>query len=292
MSVRKAKIGLIQVDLSAGGSIRERWDKLTVLAENCLDNGADLAFFPEAYQYTNDRRIINNPDGLTACAGEWKRKCSALAKKYGAYVAPWDYEICGGNIYNTSYILDRKGMEIGRFRKVHLTYDEIMWGLTNGEDFPVFGLDIGKVGIMICFDNYFPESARILGNRGAELVLYPMYGDTLIPQWELKMRTRAVDNSMYIASCQIGGRLDIAYTGAVNPYGEVIARIDTYDTWRVVEIEMGRQVVTHTTGTAEYKEDIRRYLEKTRNPAAYKGLLEKPEDTLSWDEIFFGEPPK
>ena len=45
----------------------------------------------------------------------------------------------------------------------------------------MFDLDVGRIGIMICFDNYFPESARILGLRGAQLILYPFYGDTMKP---------------------------------------------------------------------------------------------------------------
>lgn len=114
---------------------------------------------------------------------------------------PWDYEYNDGKIYNSSYILDRNGVELGRYRKTQLTIGE--HDLTPGDDIPVFDLDFGKVGIMICFDNYFPEVARVLGLKGAELVLSPLYGDTLIPQWEIKMKARAIDNSMYIASSQI-----------------------------------------------------------------------------------------
>jgi hypothetical protein len=103
----------------------------------------------------------------------------------------------------------------------------------------VFDLDFGKVGIMICFDNYFPEVARILGIKGAELVLYPLYGDTLNPQWELKMKARAVDNTMYVAPCQIdmkyGIKMGISYTGMIDPEGNTIARLPEVGTWEVVE---------------------------------------------------------
>jgi predicted amidohydrolase len=262
------------------------------LARRCINDGADLVFFPEANQYTQDRDIIHRKTEMLETAAEWKEKCSALAKSSGTYIIPWDYEIDGGKIYNTSYIIDRGGKEIGRFRKVHLTHSELVSGLTNGGSFPVFDLDIGRIGIMICFDNYFPESARILGNTGADLVLFPLYGDTLIPQWELKMRARAVDNSMYIASCQIGRQLDIAYTGIVNKNGEVICRLDSFGTHRVVEIEPDRRVITHTTGSKEYNEDIRSYLGRCRRPAAYTPLIDEPAETKSWNEIFLGNPPK
>lgn len=290
--MKKTKIGLIQVDLSLGGDIRAKWGCMTELAGRCIDEGADLVFFPEAYQYTQDRGIIYRTSEMLETAAEWKEKCSTLAGKNKVYVVPWDYEIKDGKIYNASYILDRNGTETGRYRKVHLTHSEIESGLTNGCELPVFDLDFGKIGIMICFDNYYPEAARILGNRGAVLVLYPLYGDTLIPQWELKMRARAVDNSMYVASCQIGSRLDTAYTGLVNPRGEVICRLDSFGSCMVAEIEPERRVITHTTGSSEYKEDIRDYLERCRQPDAYGMLLRKPEKMKSWDEIFLGNAPK
>ncbi|MCL2517122.1 MAG: carbon-nitrogen hydrolase family protein [Oscillospiraceae bacterium] len=288
----KAKIGLIQVDLRSGGTMREKWDKLIELAKHCLDHGADLVFFPECYQHTQDYGIINCKDEFCEKYNEWKYICSQLAKEYNAYIVPWDYKIEDDKIYNTSYILDRNGIEVGEFKKVHLPYGEVMMGISSGDDFPAFNLDIGKVGIMICFDNYYPESARILGLRGAELVLYPLYGDTLFPQWELKMRARAVDNTMYVASCQIGSMLDIAYTGIVNPNGDVITRLDAFNTWQVVEIEMGKEIVTHTTGDRNYSENIRKYLEKCREPSVYKALLQETRDLSSWDEIFYGKRPK
>ena len=122
------------------------------LCSRCIDDGADLVFFPEAYQYTHDRDIINRTSEMLETAAEWKEKCAAIVKISGRYIVPWDYEIEDGKIYNTSYILDRGGKEIGRYRKVHLTYTELSSGLTNGDSLPVFDLDFGRIGIMICFD--------------------------------------------------------------------------------------------------------------------------------------------
>lgn len=286
------KIGLIQVDNRRGGDIKKKWEHMLDLCSRCIDDGADLVFFPEAYQYTHDRDIINRTSEMLETAAEWKEKCAAIAKISGRYIVPWDYEIEDGKIYNTSYILDRGGKEIGRYRKVHLTYAELSSGLTNGDSLPVFDLDFGRIGIMICFDNYFPETARILGNKGARLILYPLYGDTLISQWELKMRARAADNSVYIASCQIGDQLDIAYTGMVNKKGNVICRIDNFGTYRIAEIEPEYRVITHTTGSKEYSEDINYYLEKCRQPAVYRSLVCETETRKSWDEIFLGHLPK
>lgn len=289
--MRKAKIGLVQVDMELGGNIRDKQNNLINLAIHCLEEGADLVFFPEAYQYTQDRDIKKRAVELAEVTSEFKLRCSEIARKYHSYIVPWEYEIDDGKCYNMSYIIDRDGNEIGKYRKVHLTHNELTNGIINGSEYPVFDLDFGKVGIMICFDNYFPETARILGMKGAELVLYPLYGDTLIPQWELKMRARAVDNSMYIASCQLERR-NVAYTGIVNPIGDIIARIDSYNTWRVVEIDMSTRVITHTMGDPKQSEDIRLYLERCRQPESYKPLLDKSVKIKDWNEIFLGNEPK
>ena len=291
---RKVKIGLIQVNHIIEEALEKKQEQLLFLAEECLKNGAELVFFPEAYQYTACREIIYDVEKLNKVAADWKEKCSALAKKYNAYVVPWDYEARDGKVHNSSYILDRNGNEVGRYRKCHLTFsEEHVRGLTPGTEIPVFDLDFGKVGIMICFDNYFPETARILGIKGAELVLYPLYGDTLNPQWELKMKARAIDNSMYVAPCQIdmkyGIQLGISYTGMIDPEGNAIARLPDVGTWQVVEIEMGKQVITRTSGPHE---DIRQYLNNQRNPKAYRDITAEKQGVWDWNDIYDEEERK
>ena len=285
----KAKIGLIQVDQRAEDGYKRRTDILYDYAEKCFKSGADLVFFPEAYQHVPDRSIVKDHPRLERISSEWKTRCSELARRYHAYLVPWDYELKDGKVYNSSYILDRDGVEIGRYRKVHLTYGEQMRGLSGGDDFPVFDLDIGKVGIMICWDNYFPESARCLGNNGAELVLYPLYGDTLVPQWELKLRARAIDNVMHIACTQIDGYCDGAFTGIVAPDGEIIERFRE-PSYKVVEIDIGKPWITHTTGNPAYFENIKLMTERCRRPEAYGAINNLPK-TESWENIFYGKVP-
>ena len=288
---KKAKIGLMQVMSTLEWDMETKLNHMYELAERCLKDGADLVFMPEGYQYSDNMDILNRPDDLRIITSQWHRRCGELAKHYSAYVVPWDYEIDNnGRKYNCSYILDRTGKEVGRYRKVHLPYGEYIWDLTNGEDFPVFDLDIGRVGIMICFDNYWVESARIMGLRGAQLILYPLYGDTLHGVWELKMRARAIDNSLYVASCQVDDKYDIAYTGLVDPHGDVLVKLTENASYCVVEIDMGLEVVTSTMARPEYKENIREYLISARQTQAYSPLL-KPVKAQSWDEIFYNNVP-
>lgn len=286
---RNVKIGLIQVDQTAEDLYEQRLDILEGMARKCYEDGAEIVFFPEAYQHVPDRGVITRPQEMAQKYKSWKRRCAALAREYHAYLVPWDYEPReAGGVYNSAYILDREGNEVGRYHKVNLTYSELKRGIVNGDDFPVFDLDFGRVGIMICFDNYFPESARILGNRGAELVLYPLYGDTLNPQWELKLRARACDNTMYIATCQIDNVTNVAYTGLVSPTGDVLHRLSGYPSYLVVEADLGKKIYTNTMNKEGQREQIREYLKKCRVPQAYGGILEASASLMDWPEIFDG----
>lgn len=285
---RKLKLGLMQVDHIVSESIEEKQDRLFSLTEECLKKGAELVFFPEGYQYSNEKDIFDRPQELARISEKWKERLSKLAVKYNAYIVPWEYEVGeNGAIYNSSYILDRNGNEVGRYRKCHLTYGEQL-KLTAGNEFKVFDLDFGKLGIMICFDNYFPESARCLGVLGAELVLYPLYGDTLNPQWETKLRARAIDNGMYIATAQIdmhAMQKGISYSGLVNPEGNVICRLTEKDSCCVVEIDLAKQVITNLNAGLDTRENLKYMLERSRNVEAYKPICEPKKNVKPWNEI-------
>lgn len=284
------KLGLIQVSIGAPRPIADKHNELETLARKCLDDGAELVFFPEAFQYVHDRAIKTRPQELKDTFDAWKQRMSELAKEYHAYIVPWDYELDDeGHIFNCSYVLNRNGNDIGHYHKVHLTNSECTGGITNGDSFPVFDLDFGKVGIMICFDNYWPESARCLALNGAELILYPLFGDTLVPNWEIKARCRAIDNCVYVAPCQLDNKYNIAYTGLISPTGDVLCKLDEPQSYQVVDVNLGKPVVTHTMANPKKAEILPEYLKKCRQPNAYKVITKPVRDALEWKDIFFGE---
>lgn len=284
--MRKVKVGLIEVKQREEDGVFKRLDILLEFAEECFKRKADIVFFPEAYPFVPDRAIKNRSEELVRVTSDFHKRCAALAKKYRGYLVPWEYEYADGRVYNSSYVLDRSGEEIGRFRKVHLTRGELEGGLTCGSSFPVFELDFGRVGIMICFDNYFPESARCLANNGAELILYPLYGDTLIPGWEIKTRARAVDNTVFIATEQIDGICKGAFTGLIAPNGDIIEKSWGGEGVKVVEIDLDEKVYTNLNAKEGELQDIKRYLAFSRNPSAYEDLL-KPVEKDRYEDIFF-----
>jgi predicted amidohydrolase len=265
---------MMQVKDTPGQSVEERQRHLLHLAECCLRDGADLVFMTEAFQYKEARQKTSLPELIRQYAEPYKAQCAELARRYNAYVVPWDYELDADNrVYNTSYILDRSGREIGRYRKSHLTWSEVDRGLGRGTSYPVFELDFGKVGIMICYDNYFPETARLLGINGAELILYPLFDDMWDPQWEIRTRSRAIDNLAYVAACKLGH--GVAATAMYDPLGELVCKVEEEGAYQVCEIELGKPYLNPGPIRGN-RLLVRKYWAQSRNVGAYGDLLKPP----------------
>ena len=97
---------------------------------------------------------------------------------------------------------------------------------------------------------------------------------------------------MYIASCQIDAVSPGAFTGLVDTDGTIIERLPADNpSYRVVEIEMGKQTITHTSGNIKFKEDIRKMTSRCRRPDAYAALLE-PAGDYEWEEVYLGNLPE
>ena len=90
----------------------------------------------------------------------------ALAKKHGLYIVAGLLERDGHLIYNVAALLGPDGKLAGKYRKVCLPRGEIAGGIAPGSDYPVFSTRFGKLGMMVCYDGFFPEVAQALASRG------------------------------------------------------------------------------------------------------------------------------
>ena len=183
------------------------------------------------------------------------RELSRLAKKHGIYLAAGSVpERDGeGRVYNTAYVFDRAGRQIGKHRKVHMFDIQVEGGqhfkesetLTPGDKCTVFDTEFGKVGLCICFDFRFPELARKMVLDGARLILVPAaFNMTTGPaHWELMFRGRAVDNQCFVAgtSCardREAGYVAWGHTLLVSPWGDVIEEMDEREGVMVHDIDL------------------------------------------------------
>jgi len=205
------------------------------------------------------------------------------AKDLHTYVIATFYVKEEGNVYNTSFVINREGKICGKYRKMHPTRAEInKYKVTSGKQFGVFELDFGKIGIMICLDIEFPEVCRILALYGAEIVFWPTqaYGFSEF-DYECKAKARAIDNGIYLVSSNFA--IEDPYlpekvlrrSYIINPCGDtiactgyhsgiVVANIDLDDKYRYYDL-VNKEVVNWKT-----------YIFQNRRPNLYGALLKEP----------------
>ena len=191
--------------------------------------GVDLVCLPE--NINHDRVPGDARYHLETIPGEATRRLGEMAKKHNMYVVAGISELDDGIRYNTAVLIDREGEIAGKYRKTHLTFGErLVRGIRLGTSFPVFETDFGKVGLLVCFDNHWPETARILALKGADVLVMPNAADgretreVWNSRWEPYMQTRAMDNHVhFVSAVNYGGSIIVSADGstlAVNDHWE------------------------------------------------------------------------
>jgi predicted amidohydrolase len=160
------------------------------------------------------------------------------AEAYSTYVILNLNEKDGEDFYNTCVLIGRKGEILGKYRKIQLPLCEAEEGFTPGKELPVFDTDFGKIGIMICWDQWFPEIARVLRIKGAEIIFVPTIGYA-----PLQSAARAVDNGVYFV---VAGGDGPDPSRILNPEGEIIGDINRgEDNAIVMEIDLDLKFYQH-----------------------------------------------
>ena len=149
---------------------------------------ADIALMPELFNGIDDPMKAEGEDGPS------RRLMAEKAHQWKMLVSGSTYVRRGDLVFNTAPLFDRAGKLIGIYDKNMVYEPELDAGASPGRGFPVFETDIGKIGIMICYDSWFPETAQLLALQGAELILFPNEG-----YYEDLMHARAADNRVFVA---------------------------------------------------------------------------------------------
>ena len=198
-------IALLQI--APTGSLAGNLEKGTAACRRAKELGADIALFPE--MWSNGYRIYGRP------AEEWKAEAisaeSEFVRAFGRLAGELDMavgftllEAWEGGPRNTLLLFDRFGERKLTYAKVHTCDFDVERNLTPGEDFYVTDLDTARgpvrVGAMICYDREFPESARLLMLKGAELILTPNACPMELNRLS-QLRARAFENMLAVATC-------------------------------------------------------------------------------------------
>jgi predicted amidohydrolase len=245
-------------------TVEENLRRMSEVLDRAAAHRPDLVLLSETYA----DRGVNQTTAETAqtIPGPATRLLAAQAKRYRTYVAASINEREGDRIYNTAVLLDREGRLVGKYRKSHLPMEEGERGVTPGSAYPVFETDFGRVGMMVCWDNWFPEVARALRLAGAEIVLLPIAGDEA-EHWDVISRARAIDNGLYLIA---SGTVGKSSSRIIDPSGAVLA--ETMDGVAAAEIDLAREWRTRWLSVGPgYGEAKSLYL-KERRPDTYGQL--------------------
>ena len=155
-----------------------------------------------------------------------------IARKNNLYIVAGIIELDGDVVYNTAILLDRNGELAGKYRKVSLPREEIDGGISPGDNLPVFDTDFGRIGIMVCWDVSFPEVARALAMKGAEVIFMPIWGGNLT-----LTRARAIENQVYLVSSTYD-----MISAIFDMEGNIMEEADANSPVVVTEIDLNRQI--------------------------------------------------
>ena len=149
-------------------------------------------FFATGYQFVSKDEVAELAESVPD--GETTRFLVTLSQEKGIYIVAGLPEKDSDTFYNSAVLTGPDGF-IGCYRKTHLFFEENLFFAPGDTGFQVWDTPIGKIGIMICFDWFFPESARTLALNGAEVIAHP--SNLVLPYCPQSMPVRCLENRVY-----------------------------------------------------------------------------------------------
>jgi predicted amidohydrolase len=222
------------------------YSKAEEFIRTAVEEGAQLVVLPElfdtGYNFRSREEVLRVagqiPDGPTT------QFLAGLSRELGVFIVAGTGEKDeNGKLYNSAVITGPLGSGyIGKYRKVHLFYRERLFFEPGNLGFRVFNIGITKVGVMICFDWFFPESARTLALKGAEIIAHP--SNLVMPYAPRAMPIRALENRVYtVTANRIGEEFGLRFIGKsviASPKAEVLAMgSENREEVQVVEVDLG-----------------------------------------------------
>ncbi|HEV8648383.1 MAG TPA: nitrilase-related carbon-nitrogen hydrolase [Actinomycetes bacterium] len=196
-----------------------------------------------------------------------------------ALVVPWFEEAQTGVYYNSAAVIEKDGTLLGKYRKTHIPqvgpcFFEKYYFKPGNLGYPVFDTSVGRVGLIICYDRHFPEVARQVGLKGAELVFNPSATVESLSKylWELEQPAHAVANGYWIAAInRVGVEAPVnpnKFYGSsyfCDPRGQIVAKAsDSEDEVLVADLDLDK--IREVRNTWQFMRD--------RRPETYHELTE------------------
>lgn len=179
---------------------------------------ADLIVLPElfttGYQFTSIEEVFDLAEEVPS--GPACTRLIEYASRKNIFLVFGIAEKQGDNLYNSAALIGPEGF-IGKYRKSHLFFEETLFFTPGDTGLNVYDIGIARLGIMICFDWWFPEAARTLALKGADIICHP--ANLVLQSCQTSMVTRSLENAVYsvtanrVGSEARGGKKELVFTG-------------------------------------------------------------------------------
>ncbi|MEX1212751.1 MAG: carbon-nitrogen hydrolase [Balneolaceae bacterium] len=219
------------------------------MVREAASNGAEVVLLQELFHTPYFCREIDPSwfDEANRIPGPLVDELSAWAREEGVVlIAPLFEEAAPGLCYNSLVVIEKDGSLLGRYRKMHIPDDpgfyEKYYFRPGDEGYRVFDTSAGKIGTLICWDQWFPEAARLTAMKGADLLVYPtaigrLSEETLTQEatyhdaWQTIQRSHAIANGCFVAAVnRVGQEGDLHFWGrsfVCGPMGQILAEAGT-----------------------------------------------------------------
>ncbi len=265
MSKNLIKIGLIQA--KAGENVEENLERTAGFVKQAARKGAEIVCLQELFAYRyfaqiKDDKFFELAESVPGRLSRFLSECAAANRV--VLIGGSIYErAAGGKFYNTSLIYDSSGALAGTYRKMHIPHDPNYY-----EQYYFSPGDLGYVQVktgktivapLICYDQWYPEAARVNAIQGAQVIFYPtaigwfkeLRRDEPFSakRWENAMRAHASLNGIFVAAVnRVGREGGLRFWGGsfiADPFGEVLARAShSNEEVLVAKIDLGRIAVS------------------------------------------------
>ena len=247
----KFSVGLIQ--MRCNSDAESNASRAVERIEMAAHMGAEIVCLPELFRtpYFCKTHDINMFSLAETIPGPTTERLSSVAKKQNVVVIGSIFEKeMEGLFYNTAVVIDADGSFLGSYRKIHIPHDphfyEKYYFRPGNLGYKVFRTQYASIGTLVCWDQWFPEAARLTALQGAEVIFYPtaigwdtrekdMFGKSQFESWQTIQRAHAIANGVYVVAVNRVG-IETCATGTLefwggsfvsDPFGSVLTHADS-----------------------------------------------------------------
>ncbi len=280
--VREVTLGLVQMSMSPNKD--ENLSKTIKLISDAAKKGAQIVCLPELfttpYFPQQEKAEINFSEKIP---GKTSKLLSKAAKDNKiVLVAGSIYEKHRGKFYNTSIVFDENGNLLGTYRKIHIPHDPSFYEqnyFQSGNDYKVFRTAYGNIGVLICYDQWYPEAARACALNGAEILFYPTAIGTVKGNnqqegqwqdgWETVQRGHAIANCIVVAATnRVGIEGNMTFWGnsfISNAFGKILAKGGQGEEIVIVKVDLDHNKQVREGWRFFYNRHPKTYRSLTKN---------------------------